>query len=164
MSRSDENVITTNDRILERALTNTYNAVVATTGFDDQPGPPQALTAAKTRLGFNLDLYISHLEITIIVPENRDAELHRTLYIRFNAASFCECHFSPISQEKYRSVAPINEKIALDDTFYELVISYDDKLLYAENVFTELYPFYAINLRDYLRRYIIILVLVRGST
>jgi hypothetical protein len=98
------------------------------------------------------------------VPENGDAELHRILYIRFNAASFCECYFSPISQEKYRLVVPINEKIALNDTFYELVISYDDKLLYIENVFTELYPFYATDLRDYLRRYIIILILVRGST
>jgi hypothetical protein len=75
----------TDDRILQRTLTNIYNAFIATPESADQGGPSRVLADAPTRIAFRVDPYISHFEIVIAVPEAEDDELHKTSYLRFNS-------------------------------------------------------------------------------
>jgi hypothetical protein len=65
------------DRLTERILPNPYNAILTSLIPAGSQEAPQVLVDAKTYVVFNVpNDYISHLQVTLTLPENLDPDVN----------------------------------------------------------------------------------------
>jgi hypothetical protein len=73
------------DRLTERTLNNSYNAVLTNLIPAGSQEARQVLVDARARIVFMLANYISHLQVTLTLPENLDPDVNTVAVSAFRS-------------------------------------------------------------------------------